>query len=252
MTEDKVIIEQATLRGSPDGIVGQRVALVYIEGIEYRVVAPPGAKGNAVDWIRQSSVRRLIDINSEEILNGALKNYVLKLVKETIENQKKSALRLQGKHTDELHCTAQICRNGHVQRCDGMPFDSGTHCSQCGAACIDSCPKCEEPIRGRGIYSAANYERPEFCHKCGKPYPWMEDRLDTARDLLYHDEMLTQNDREQFGDLLQYVMSNPKGDLTPAKKRLIEIKLLPKAAAATRQFVIDLLATYGKEMSKPG
>jgi hypothetical protein len=51
-------------------------------------------------------------------------------------------------------------------------------------------------------------------------------------------------------DLLKYVMSDPKSDLVPAKKKLIEISL-GKAAAATRDFVTDLLAKYAAEMSKP-
>ena len=37
---------------------------------------------------------------------------------------------------------------------------------------------------------------PPFCHSCSKPYPWMEDRLETAKELLYDDDKLTQNDRD--------------------------------------------------------
>jgi len=45
-------------------------------------------------------------------------------------------------------------------------------------------------------------------------------------------------------------MSDPKSDLVPAKKKLIEISLA-KAAAATQDFVTTLLAKYAAEMSKP-
>lgn len=79
----------------------------------------------------------------------------------------------------------------------------------------------------------------------------MQDRLNTARELLYHDDKLTQNGREQLADLLIYVMSNPKGELTAAKKKLIEVNFLPKAAAATREFVLDLMAKLAKEMMQP-
>ena len=32
---------------------------------------------------------------------------------------------------------------------------------------------------------------PSFCHSCGTPYPWMDDKLRTAKDLLFHDDKLT-------------------------------------------------------------
>jgi len=246
-----VVIQQTVLRGSRDSDMVQRVALVYVDGEEYRVEAPPGAKGNAVDWLPQCSVRKWADINSEEIIEGAPKMLVLKVTKETLQNQNKASARLEEMHPDGIHYVAQICTRGHVQTSLGERMDS-KHCSKCGAECIHECQHCGETIRGMEIRYPASYKRPEFCHKCGKPYPWMAERLNTARELLYHDDQLTQEDREQFTELLQYVMSNPKGELAPAKKRLIEIKFLPKAAKATREFVLDYLAKATAEMSKPG
>jgi len=78
----------------------------------------------------------------------------------------------------------------------------------------------------------------------------MEDRLQTAKELLDHDDKLSLEEREKLWGLLQYVMSDPKSDLVPAKKKLIEISLA-KAAAATQDFVTTLLAKYAAEMSKP-
>jgi hypothetical protein len=94
-----------------------------------------------------------------------------------------------------------------------------------------------------------NYKRPNFCHKCGHAYPWMEDRLKTAKELLNHDDKLSYDERENLWGLLQYVMSDPKSDLVPANKKLIEISLA-KAAAATRDFVTSFMAQYFAEMSK--
>ena len=53
----------------------------------------------------------------------------------------------------------------------------------------------------------------------------MEDRLKTARELLRQDEKLTIADREELFDILREVMSDPKSPLTPAKRKLIDIKL---------------------------
>jgi hypothetical protein len=77
----------------------------------------------------------------------------------------------------------------------------------------------------------------------------MEDRLQTAKELLYNDDKLSQTEREKLWDLLRYVMSDPKSDLVPAKKKLIDINL-SKATAPIREAVLDLLAKYFAEMSK--
>ena len=57
-------------------------------------------------------------------------------------------------------------------------------------------------------------------------------------------------DRENLWDLLQYVMSDPKSDMVPAKKKLIDIKL-SKALPATREFIENIIAKYAAEMSEP-
>ena len=96
-----------------------------------------------------------------------------------------------------------------------------------------------------------NYVAPSFCYNCSQPYPWMENSLATARGLLDIDDKLTADDREKLFELLQYVMSDPMSPLTPAKKKLIDVKLAKSAAAATREFVLEFLAKYSAEMSKP-
>jgi len=77
----------------------------------------------------------------------------------------------------------------------------------------------------------------------------MDDRLQTARELLDHDDKLTFDDRKKLGDLLQYVMSSPKADLAPAKTKLIEINL-EKAGAVTKEVIMDFLAKVTAEMLK--
>lgn len=75
---------------------------------------------------------------------------------------------------------AGICLNGHVENYVGQaPSDFSKHCSKCGADIIYKCPHsdCEADIRGKEIHKngavmAGNYERPNYCHECGKEYPW--------------------------------------------------------------------------------
>ena len=78
----------------------------------------------------------------------------------------------------------------------------------------------------------------------------MEDRLQTARELLYHDDNLSEEEREELWPLLKDVMSNPKDDLVPAKRKLINIKL-GNAGQATKEIITDLIAKTVAEMLKP-
>lgn len=246
----KVVLKQTVLLGSNQPELLQRVATVYINGKEYRVSAPPEAKGDALDWLRHLTVRQLVGLNSEVEIHDAASLIAIKVVKEELEKQKQGAIRSEGMHPDGLHCNAQICLNGHVQQCDGTPFDSKTHCTKCGAPCIYECTRCQELIRGVQTYRPANeYTRPQFCHGCGHPYPWMENLLGTAHELLEHDDKLSLEDRKNLWSDLQYVMSDPKADLVPAKKKLVDIKL-GKATAYVREAILDLMAKTAAEVLK--
>jgi hypothetical protein len=170
---------------------------------------------------------------------------------EEVKQLARNERRQTGANPDGIHCTAQICKQGHIQHCDGMPFSEKVHCVTCGSKCIDECMHCQEPIRGAVAYTdTSRYVRPQFCHGCGHPYPWMEERLRTARELLDNDDKLSEQDRQSLWGDLQYVMSTPKADLAPAKRKLIEIKLA-SATGAIREAVMELLAKTAAEMMKP-
>lgn len=245
----RVVIKQSILNGSDQPGVLQRVAIVYIGGREYRVSAPPEAKGNALDWVPHFAVTQDAELGSEVDIGGDLGHLIQEAVKHELEEYRRSAVRIEGIHPDRLHSNAQICLNGHVQHCDGSPFDSEEHCTRCGAACIDECPHCKEPIRGDKLYRPLGYSLPQFCHRCGGAYPWMQERLKTAQDLLDHDDKLTPEDRESLWDDLKYVTSDPKAPLVPAKRKLIGIRL-EKAKPYVREFVLDLIAKTIAEVSK--
>lgn len=143
-----------------------------------------------------------------------------------------------------------ICSNGDVQ--DGPDPHAGqmVHCTVCGELCIFECPHCNSPIRGPQIRNnISTYQRPQFCHACGRPYPWMQKRLDTALDLLRHDDHLSLEDRESLWGDLRFVMSNPKADLVPAKTKLVEIKL-KNASLLVKETVMELVAKTTAEFLK--
>jgi hypothetical protein len=77
----------------------------------------------------------------------------------------------------------------------------------------------------------------------------MEDKLKIAKDLLFHDDKLTFEDKKEVWDLLKYVMSNPKAELAKGKSKLVMIKV-QKATEPIKDFVVDVIAKYAAEMSK--
>jgi hypothetical protein len=249
----KVVIEATSLSGEDRDWLVQRVATVYVPGgalgrDEYRVTAPPKATGDALEWADHFIVRRPGRHTEIEVTDGN-RVLVIKAVREELERIKRDENRPVGMNPDGIYYDAHICLKGHVRSSSGFPLTPGEYCTKCGSLCLADCPECNIPIRGQIVGNAISYYRaPAFCHKCGHPYPWMKDRLETARSLLYHDDKLTEDDRKELWVLLKDVMSDPKSDLAPAKRKLIDFKL---AKAVTREAMLDLLAKYFAEMSKP-
>src|SRR5437016_110544 len=89
--ETKVVLKQRVLRGSNQPEFLQRVATVYIDGREYRVSAPPEAKGDALDWVPHFAVRQLVDVNSEVEIHDDFGALAIKVDKEELEKQKQDA-----------------------------------------------------------------------------------------------------------------------------------------------------------------
>lgn len=72
----------------------------------------------------------------------------------------------------------QVCQKGHIitDMLQSNPDYGQKNCKQCGTSTISKCLKCKVDIRGyhhlSGVIHSGDSEPPEFCHECGKPYPW--------------------------------------------------------------------------------
>jgi hypothetical protein len=89
----KTVVEQSQLRGANNDAFLQKVATVYLDGDEYRVLAPPKAVGEALDWIEHFSVRQpnKESFHSEILVEGAFRILAIKLVREELEKMKTAA-----------------------------------------------------------------------------------------------------------------------------------------------------------------
>jgi len=248
----KVVIEQRDLHGSAADPFPQKVAAVYFGGGEYRVYAPPKAIGDALEWVEHFHVHQPSpeSVHSEIPVQNAHSVVAIKLLKEELERMKSDTRSSVRSDRGKLYCDAQICLQGHVRSSEGW-FERGERCSKCGAACIDECQYCKAPIRGRSAHFPQRYELPFFCHapECGLPYPWMQDKLETARELLYDIESLSVDERDELWELLKFVMSDPQSDWAPAKTKLIGVKL-KKVSKASRDVLLDFTARVGSAVIK--
>src|SRR5271156_6684223 len=83
--------------------------------------------------------------------------------------------------------TAQICRQGHINTgaLEDEPEKAATFCSECGAQTIQTCPKCDTPLRGdhviAGMLSPIT-EPANYCYSCGAAFPWTAAKLEAAKE----------------------------------------------------------------------
>lgn len=168
---------------------------------------------------------------------------------EKIKPDVKKPVRL---HSNGLHYIAQICLQGHVRSSDGR-FEKGGNCTKCGAACIDECQNCRAPLRGLLLADSSlqHYPLPFFCYasECGLPYPWMQDKLGTAHELLHDNNNLSFAELDELWELLRFVMSDPNSEWAPAKTKLITMKLA-KVNKESREFLLDFTAKVAAEVAK--
>jgi len=102
----------------------------------------------------------------------------------------------------EEHDVQQVCENGHqITDCYNInPERRQKFCQKCGASTLTACPSCHVDIPGAHIefiqtWNEARFGRqtpirgmpakvPSYCHNCGKPYPWTNQKIATAIQIL--------------------------------------------------------------------
>lgn len=138
---------------------------------------------------------------------------------------------------------SMICKNGHYLCCF-----SGDFCSNCGAETIDSCPHCSEKIPlldSPGIVK--NYKVPSYCSNCGKPFPWTQTLLETAKAIVHEDELLAEEQMtewcECFADI---IYPTPKTQLALIRYK----RFMDKAASTTVNGLKDLFKDVVSEAIK--
>lgn len=118
----------------------------------------------------------------------------------------------------------QVCENGHqITGCYNIgEGERQEFCQKCGAPTIIACPICNKEIQGDklgedwhgGWNSIAGSVVPSYCHNCGKPYPWTENKIVTAIQIF-----------AEFGDLSEEEKETIEQDITNIAKDIPQAEL---------------------------
>lgn len=103
--------------------------------------------------------------------------------------------------------TQQVCLNGHqiTDNYHGHPEFRKDFCDKCGERTIHVCPNCDSEIRGEyhaGGITVLGFSTPvpEFCHVCGKPYPWTEKKQEV-------EESIADRDSKEHLRILEHILT---------------------------------------------
>lgn len=110
----------------------------------------------------------------------------------------------------------QVCLNGHMitSSAHGRPEDCSKKCSECGEATTIKCEFCNTEIRGtyhgRGVVCGPD-EVPNFCHECGKRYPWLDRKIEGICACINEMSELSEASRSSLKDVASdLVIETPK------------------------------------------
>ncbi len=145
---------------------------------------------------------------------------------------------------------AHICKNGDVL-IEHTPLSGLTYCEKCGAEVLACCPSCQSPIK-EWHYSMAtlgkpSYERPAYCQKCGKPYPWTAAAIEATTELIEEETELDELQREKLiSSLPDIVSETPKTSVAVVRVKKALLAAGKFTSEGIRQFAID----FGCELAK--
>jgi hypothetical protein len=171
-----------------------------------------------------------------------------------------SQLRTSNRHTPvtvprDSYYTAAVCLCGHplTEYVEDMQAMVGEYCGQCGERVITACPECEAPVRGHyrppaGYLSVCReYVPPNYCHNCGEAYPWTEQALKEARELIESDPNLDESDKSALAEsLLPLTKDTPQ-----TAGAILRFKgAMGKLSEDTRRALVTVLVTVATDCAR--
>jgi len=149
---------------------------------------------------------------------------------------------------------AQICLNGHVVNDNyrEYPQHNQDYCDKCGTSTISKCQSCQAEIRGdyhvSGVIGMGGKEKaPNFCHNCGKPYPWTAKKIEAVREMTDELEGITEEEKEKLRNSLDDLVSEtPKSEVAVLRFK----KILKKVGTDSYESIKSILVDVASEAIK--
>ncbi len=158
----------------------------------------------------------------------------------------------------DYYDVAQICTNGHVinEYSQKYPESNQKFCSKCGVSTITECQSCSTPIRGYhhvdGIVSISKFTPPRHCHECGKPYPWTDERIKAAREVVDDAPNLTEEERTEVKeDLDDLVHETPRAPVAANRFRRLLDKAGKPTLNAMRELLVEIASSTLNKSMRP-
>ena len=159
---------------------------------------------------------------------------------------------------DSWYDTAQICTNGHIITPSLIknPQQGREFCLKCEASTITKCQECDEIIKGiYHVFGAIDIRRfavPNFCHTCGKPYPWTKARLKDAKKLSGELDKLKDDERELLKKYLDDIIRDtPQAAIAATQFNRLIAKTGKPAEAAFKNILLDIVSETAKKIIWP-
>lgn len=93
---------------------------------------------------------------------------------------------------------------------------------------MDKCPYCESYFFKYSDDPLVRYEQyqdeqiPYYCTQCGKPFPWIENILEDAAEIIDVEELLTYEQKEILkNELPNLIIESPRSGLSATKTKKI-------------------------------
>jgi hypothetical protein len=150
---------------------------------------------------------------------------------------------------------ALVCANGHLinDKAGSFPARNAAFCADCGEGTLDACLGCGATIRGRYHEPPSDAlpltRGPRYCHECGEPYPWTDERLRAARELADEVEGLDDRERELLKDSLADLLNdNPRTELAATRAKRLIAKTAKEGGKALGSIALDLASETAKRI----
>lgn len=148
--------------------------------------------------------------------------------------------RTAGSWQDVLHIDIEESREDAPHR--------ATFCGACGAKNLTACGHCEsliKPLTSRG-------GKPSYCAKCGKPFPWTENALASAKAFTDELEELNDEDKAQLKEtFVDLAVDSPRTELAATRYKRILRKVTSGAGDILTKIIVQTASETAVKLLKP-